>query len=68
MSWIERGVRCLRVWSGVGHGEKSWLGVLSGEVLIGELLTVDRLATSALYTCETVLCAVVEERYERCHG
>jgi len=38
----------LRVWSGVGHGQKSWLGVLSGEVLIGELLTIDGLATSAL--------------------
>jgi len=52
MSWIERGVRCLRVWSGVGHGGKSWLGVLSGEVLIGELLTVDGLATSAVATGE----------------
>jgi len=40
------------VWSGVGHGEKSWLGVLSGEVLIGELLTVDGLATSAVATGE----------------
>jgi hypothetical protein len=43
------GVRaCLRVWTGIGHGQKSWLGVLAGEVLVGELLTVDRLATSAL--------------------
>jgi hypothetical protein len=43
------GVRaCLRVGAGIGHGEKSWLGVLAGEVLVGELLTVDGLATSAL--------------------
>jgi hypothetical protein len=43
------GVRaCLRVWTGIGHGQKSWLGVLAGEVLVGELLTVDGLATSAL--------------------
>lgn len=39
----ERGVSgvCLRVGAGVGHGQKSWLGVLLLEVLIGELLTVD---------------------------
>jgi hypothetical protein len=42
----------LRVGTGVGHGEKSWLGVLAGEVLIGELLTVDGLATSALRHCK----------------
>ena len=41
----------LRVWSSVGHGEKSWLGVLLLEVLIGELVTVDRLATGALRSC-----------------
>lgn len=45
---FEGTVPCLRVWSGVGHGQKSWLGVLAGEVLIGELLTVDGLSTSAL--------------------
>lgn len=39
---------CLRVWAGVGHGQKSGLGVLSGEVLVGELLAVDGLATGAL--------------------
>jgi hypothetical protein len=48
---VGRSVRCLRVWSGVGHGEKSWLGVLACEVLIGKLLTVDGLSTSALYVC-----------------
>ena len=42
----------LRVGTGIGHGEKSWLGVLAGEVLIGELLTVDGLATSALCQCK----------------
>lgn len=47
--FLKIGAGCsLRVWSSVGHGEKSWLGVLLGEVLIGELVTVDGLATSAL--------------------
>jgi hypothetical protein len=46
---FEMGVRaCLRVGASIGHGQKSWLGVLAGEVLVGELLSVDRLATSAL--------------------
>jgi hypothetical protein len=46
---FEMGVSvCLRVRTGIGHGQKSWLGVLAGEVLVGELLTVDGLATSAL--------------------
>jgi hypothetical protein len=39
---------CLRVGTGVGHWEETRAGVLAGEVLIGELLTVDRLAASAL--------------------
>ena len=36
------------VGAGVGHGEKTGAGVLLDEVLIGELLAVDGLATSAL--------------------
>ena len=40
---------CLRVGAGIGHGQKSWLGVLAGEVLISKLLAVDGLAASALY-------------------
>jgi hypothetical protein len=44
-----RKAQFLRVGSGIGHGEESRLGVLAGEVLIGELLTVDRLPTCALY-------------------
>lgn len=36
------------VGASVGHGEKSRLGVAVLEVLVGELLTVDGLATSAL--------------------
>ncbi len=43
---------CLRVGTSIGHGQKSWLGVLAGEVLVGELLTVDGLATSALENCK----------------
>jgi len=38
----------LRVGAGVGHGEKTRAGVLDLEVLIGELLAVDGLATRAL--------------------
>jgi hypothetical protein len=38
------------VFARVGHAEHALLGVLELEVLIGELLTVDRLAASA-YKC-----------------
>jgi len=41
-------LRAVSVWSGIGHREKSYFGVLAGEVLIGKLLTVDRLATGAV--------------------
>lgn len=40
----------LRVGTSVGHGEKTGTVVLVDEVLIGELLAVDGLATSALYS------------------
>jgi hypothetical protein len=40
------------VWAGVGHGEEIRLVVLAVEVLVGELFTVDRLATSAVTTRE----------------
>lgn len=39
----------LRVGTSVGHGEQTGAVVLVDEVLVGELLTVDGLATSALY-------------------
>jgi hypothetical protein len=42
------GCRDLRVGAGVGHGEDEGSGVPLLEVLIGELLAVDGLATSAL--------------------
>lgn len=38
----------LRVFTSIGHGEQTRLGVLLLKVLIGELLSVDGLATSAL--------------------
>lgn len=38
----------IRVGAGVGHGEHERLVVGELEVLVGELLTVDGLATSAL--------------------
>lgn len=50
-------VACLRVWAGVGHGQKSGLGVLSDEVLVGELLAVDGLATGAL-VCMLASCSL----------
>lgn len=45
-------MHCLRIGTSIGHGEKSWLGVLACKVLIGELLTVDGLAASTLFKCE----------------
>ena len=42
----------VRVGASVGHGQDTRAGVLQGEVLIVELLTVDRLATSALFDCK----------------
>jgi hypothetical protein len=42
----------LRVGTSVGHGEETRLGMELLEVLVGELLTVDGLATSALYHCK----------------
>ena len=39
---------CLRVGAGIGHAEKAGAGMLVLEVLVGKLLTVDGLATSAL--------------------
>lgn len=41
----------VRVGAGVGHGQQTRLGVLQLEVLVGELLTIDGLATSALRGC-----------------
>lgn len=38
-----------RVGAGIGHGEKAGASVLLDEVLIGELLAIDGLATSALF-------------------
>jgi len=41
-------LRAVGVWTCVGHGEEAWLGVLEGEVLVGELLSVDGLAAGAV--------------------
>lgn len=40
------------VWSSVGHGQDAWAGVLELEVLVLELVAVDRLATSAVVVGE----------------
>lgn len=42
------GARDSRVRTSVGHGEDTRLGVLELEVLIGELLAVDRATTGTL--------------------
>jgi hypothetical protein len=42
----------IRVGAGIGHGQQTRAGVLDLEVLIGELLAVDGLATSAVATGE----------------
>ena len=42
------GCRDLRVGAGVGHGEEEGAVVRQLEVLVGELLAVDGLATSSL--------------------
>ena len=41
-------MRSVGVRAGVGHGQKARLVVLQVEVFIGELLAVDRLATSTV--------------------
>lgn len=42
------GTDTIRVGTSVGHREKTWSGVLSLEILVCKLLTVDGLAASAL--------------------
>lgn len=44
----------LRVRTSVGHGQKTWSGMLSLEVLIWELIAVDGLASSALTSCQNL--------------
>jgi hypothetical protein len=60
----------LRVGTSVGHGEDERLGVLLGEVLIGELLTVDRLATGTLLHLISMKLPVAAHQasHIRCHG
>jgi len=45
-------LRSVGILSGVGHRHKTLLGVLQLEVLIGKLVTVDGLSTSAITICE----------------
>ena len=56
---------CLRVLSGIGHGEQIWLVVLELEVLILKLLTVDGLATGTLIgpVSTNPLCVCLLERF-----
>ena len=47
-SAVFRRPQSLLTLAGVGHAEKTLAGVLELEVLVGELLAVDRLAASAV--------------------
>lgn len=42
----------VRVGAGVGHGEEEWAIVPQLEVLVGKLLAIDRLASSAIASGE----------------
>jgi len=46
----DKELRAVGVGSSIGHGQQVWAGVLSCEVLVGKLLAVDGLATSAVAT------------------
>lgn len=48
----------LRVGTRVGHGQETGTSVLLLEVLVGELLTVDGLATSALLSPSSAHCTI----------
>ena len=41
-------LRAIGVWTRVRHGEQIWLCVLKVEVLVSELIAVDRLTTSSV--------------------
>jgi len=45
------------VLASVGHGEDAWASVLEGEVLVSELLAIDRSATSAVASSEVTTLA-----------
>ena len=51
-------LRAIGVGAGVGHGQQARLVVLQVEVLVGELLAVDGLSTSALSGDVSVLRSV----------
>lgn len=57
-------LRAVGVWAGIGHGEEEWLVVGELEVLIGKLLAVDGLSTSALFDGALVVCS--EGHWEVC--
>ena len=44
----DKELRAVSILASIGHTQKALLGVLQLEVFIGELLSVDRLATSAV--------------------
>lgn len=48
----EEELRAVGAWASVGHGEDTRAGVLKLEVLVLELVAVDRLATSAIVVGE----------------
>jgi hypothetical protein len=59
----------IRSGAGVGHGKDTGASVLQLEVLILELLAVDGLSTSALWTVRLVSCIADGcDQDVRCHG
>ena len=57
----------IRVGTSVSHGEEAWLGVLQLEVLVCELLAVDRLATGALLKISPNSGKELLKLHSRCH-
>ena len=55
-------LRTVGVWSGVGHGQKTWRGVLKLEVLVLELVAVDALAASSVLVGEVATLAPEKKR------
>jgi hypothetical protein len=56
-------VERLRIGTSVGHGEKSGLGVLDLEVLVGKLFAIDGFTTSALCLVSIVCISCMMETY-----
>ena len=50
-------LRSVGVGSGIGRGQNARTGMLQGEVLVGKIVAIDRLAASAIVICEVTTLA-----------